>query len=167
MRSSPPVLLSNGTEAAAKRTLARLSARQYLGKLLCHEVTSDSRGPLHLGLWCDVSEYQLLLQSYFGLRVLISARREWSTAQIIEAYRGQSKVEAAFRDLKDPHMLATCPQFHWTDQKLHVHVFLCVIAYLLVTMLHRRAVQQLAELTQLRCCRLIVITGRKGHPRVR
>ena len=92
-------------------------------------------------------------------------------------FRGQSKVEAAFRNLKDPHMLATRPQVHWTDQKLHVHVFLCVIAYLLVTMLHRHAVQQvafdfgarhlLAELTQLRCCRLIDVTGRKGRPRVR
>jgi transposase len=165
------------TEAAAKRKLARLSARQYLGKLLCYEVTSDARGELHIRLWCDVAEYQRLLKSYFGLRVLITDRREWSTAQIIEAYRGQSKVEAAFRDLKDPHMLATRPQFHWTDQKLHVHVFLCVIAYLLVTMLHRRAVKHaafdgsarrlLAELTQLRCCRLIDVTGRKGRPRAR
>ena len=58
-----------------------------------------------------------------------------------------------------------------------LHVFLCVIAYLLVTMLHRRAVKQaafdgsarrlLANLAQLRCCRLIDVTGRKGRPRVR
>ena len=46
----------------------------------------------------------------------------------------QSKVEAAFRDLKDPRMLSTRPQFHWTDQKLHVHAFVCVMAYLLVTL---------------------------------
>lgn len=165
------------TEAAAKRKLARLSARQYLRQLLCHEVTSDSHADLQVRVWCDVPEYQRLLKRYLGLRVLITDRREWGTAQIIEAYRGQSKIEAAFRDLKDPHMLATRPQFHWTDQKLHVHVFLCVIAYLLVTMLHRRAVQQaafdgsarrlLAELAQLRCCRLIDVTGRKGRPRVR
>ena len=165
------------TEAAAKRKLTRLCARQYLRALLCHEVQRDARGELQIRLWCDVPEYQRLLKRYLGLRVLITDRREWSTAEIIEAYRGQSKVEAAFRDLKDPHMLATRPQFHWTDQKLHVHVFLCVTAYLLVTMLHRRATQRVAfegsarrllsELTQLRCCRLIDVTGRKGRPRVR
>ena len=40
---------------------------------------------------------------------------------------------------EDPRMLSTRPQFHRTDQKLRVHVFLCVTAYLLVTLLHRRA----------------------------
>ena len=97
--------------------------------------------------------------------------------QIVEAYRGQSKVEAAFRDLKDPRMLATRPQFHWTDHKLHVHAFICVMAYLLITLLLRRAKQKanfdgsprrlLAELAEVRCCRLIDMTGRKGRPRVR
>jgi hypothetical protein len=116
-------------------------------------------------------------QHYFGLRVLITDRAEWTTAQIIEAYRGQSKVESAFRDLKDPRMLATRPQFHWTDHKLHVHAFICVMAYLLVTLLHRRAKHKtafdgsprrlLVELAELRCCRSIDMTGRKGRPRVR
>ena len=74
-------------------------------------------------------------------------------------------------------MLSTRPQFHWTDQKLHVHAFICVTAYLLVTLLHRRAAQKaafegssrrlLAELAEVRCCRLIEMTGRKGRPRVR
>jgi transposase len=68
------------------------------------------------GFWCDREEYQRLTQRYFGLRVLITDRSEWTTAQIIGAYRGQSPAEAAFRDLKDPGMLATRPQFHWTDQ---------------------------------------------------
>ena len=52
--------------------------------------------------WSDLEEYRRLLQRYFGLRVLITDRSEWTTAQIVEAYRGQSRVEAAFRDLKDP-----------------------------------------------------------------
>ncbi len=59
--------------------------------------------------WSDLEEYQRLTQRYFGLRVLITDRSEWTTAQIVEAYRGQSRVEAAFRDLKDPGML---PRVH-------------------------------------------------------
>jgi transposase len=165
------------TMEAAKRKLEKLRKRQYLRSLFCYRIDQQGTGPVRVCAWSDWLEYQRLDKRYFGLRVLITDRAEWTTAQIIEAYRGQSKVEAAFRDLKDPRMLATRPQFHWTDQKLHVHAFLCVMAYLLITLLHRRAKQKvafdgsprrlLAELAALRCCRSIDITGRKGRPRVR
>ena len=162
---------------AAKRKLEKLRKRQYLRSLFCYRIDREGTGPIRVCAWSDWLEYQRLNKRYFGLRVLITDRAEWTTTQIIEAYRGQSKVEAAFRDLKDPRMLATRPQFHWTDHKLHVHAFVCVMAYLLVTLLHRRAQQKaafdggprrlLAELAELRCCRLIDMTGRKGRPRVR
>jgi len=41
-------------------------------------------------------------------------------------------------------MLAIRPQFHWTGQKLPVHGSVCMMAYLLVTLLHRRAKQKAA-----------------------
>jgi len=172
MHLHPPVSVE-----AAKRKVDKIRRHQYLRSLLCYEITGDGQGPIRIRLWSDWQEYQRLVTQYFGLRILITDHAEWSTAQIIEAYRGQSKVEAAFRDLKDPRMLSTRPQFHWTDQKLHVHAFMCVTAYLLVTLLHLRAKQKtafdggprrlLAELTEVRCCRLIDMTGQKGRPRVR
>ena len=162
---------------AAKRKLEKIRGHQYLRSLLDYKIDTGEPGAMRICVWSDWQEYQRLVTRYFGLRVLITDRAEWSTAQIIEAYRGQSKAEAAFRDLKDPRMLSTRPQFHWTDQKLHVHAFLCVTAYLLVTLLHRRAAQKAAfegssrrlleELARVRCCRLIDMTGRKGRPRVR
>lgn len=161
----------------AKRKLEKLRKRQYLRSLFCYRIDQDRSGPIRVSVWSNLLEYQRLDQRYFGLRVLITDHAQWSTAQIIQAYRGQSKVEAAFRDLKDPRMLATRPQFHWTDHKLHVHAFICVMAYLLITLLHRRAKQKvafdgsprrlLAELAALRCCRSVDMTGRKGRPRVR
>jgi transposase len=162
---------------AAKRKVDKIRRHQYLRQLLCYEITRDGQGPMHIRLWSDWEEYRRLTTLYFGLRILITDRAEWSTAQIIQAYRGQSKVEAAFRDLKDPGMLSTRPQFHSTDKKLRVHAFLCVTAYLSVTLLHLRAKQKaafdggprrlLAELAEVPCCRLIDITGQKGRPRVR
>lgn len=162
---------------AAKRKLNKIRGRQYLRSLLCHQVDQDEKGAVRVCVWSDLQEYRRLADGYFGLRVLVTDRAEWSTAQIIEAYRGQSKVESAFRDLKDPRMFSTRPQFHWTDQKLHVHAFMCVTAYLLVTLLHRHATQKAAyegssrrlleELSEVRCCRLIDRTGKKGRPRVR
>ena len=162
---------------AAKRKLNNIHSRQYLRTLLSYEVDQDEHGAVRIRVWSNYEEYQRLAQRYLGLRVLITDQAEWSTAQIIEAYRGQAKAESAFRHLKDPRMLATRPQFHWTDQKLRVHAFVCVTAYLLVTLLHRRARQNaayvggsrslMAELGEIRCCRLIDLTGHKGRPRVR
>lgn len=54
----------------------------------------------------------------------------WSAAEIIGAYRSQSVVEGVFRTLKDPLRLALSPPYHWTDQKLHLHAWLCVLASL-------------------------------------
>ncbi len=162
---------------AAKRKLNKIRGRQYLRKLLCHHVDQDEQAATRVNVWSDWLEYRRLAERYFGLRVLITDRAEWTTAQIVEAYRGQTRVEAAFRDLKDPSMFSTRPQFHWTDQKLHVHAFICVTAYLLVSLLHRHAVQKasfeggprrlLADLAAVRCCLLVDVTGKKGRPRVR
>ena len=66
-----------------------------------------------------------------GRRILVTNRHGWSTEDIILAYRGQAKVEYAFRNLKNPYHCAVRPQFHWTDQKIRVHFLICVIAYML------------------------------------
>lgn len=165
-----------GTPEAVRRKLAQICGRQYLRTLVRYEVQSTEQGTL-VRSWSDLEEYRRLLQHYFGLRVLITDRSEWTTAQIVEAYRGQSRVEAAFRDLKDPGMLSTRPQFHWTDQKLHVHAFMCVTGYLLVRLLWWRARRDagftgsarnlLAQLARIRRCRIVEHTGRAGRPRVR
>lgn len=166
-----------GTPEAVRRRLAKICGRQYVRSVVRYEVHSDEQGNTQVRSWSDLEEYRRLLRRYFGLRVLISDRSEWTTAEIVEAYRGQSRVETAFRDLKDPGMLATRPQFHWTDQKLHVHAFMCVIAYLLVRLLWRRARRDagfvgkpgnlLAQLARIRRCRIVEHTGRAGRPRVR
>ena len=170
-------LRPNGTVETVRRRLAQICGRQYVRSLLRYEVTADAQGHAVVRSWCDLDEYRRLTTRYFGLRVLITDRTEWTAAQIVEAYRGQSKAEAAFRDLKDPGMWATRPPFHWTDQKLHVHAFMCVTGYLLVRLLGRRSQRKagfegsprtlLAELARIRHCRIVDRTGRAGRPRVR
>lgn len=164
------------TVEAAKQKLAKMCGRQYLRTVARYEVT-DEDGATRVRVWSDLEEYRRLTTRYFGLRILVTDRSDWDTGQIIAAYRGLSKVEGAFRDLKDPGMFSTRPQFHWTDQKLHVHAFMCVTGYLLVRLLWRRAHRSssftgsprhlLSELSQIRCCRMVECTGRPGRPRVR
>ena len=163
--------------AAAQQRLSKICGRQYVRSVMRYEIKQDEQGHTAVRLWCDLEEYRRLTTRYFGLRLLITDRSEWSTAQIISAYRGLFNVEAVFRNLQDPGMLATHPQFHWTDQKLHVHTFMCVMAYLLVRLLSWRACKAnafsgslrnlLSELSHIRLSRLLDQTGRAGRPRVR
>ena len=56
----------------------------------------------------------------------------------MRGYRSQSHVEAAFRNMKDPHYLTFRPTHHWTDQKLRVHALYCVIALMITSLLRRQ-----------------------------
>ena len=81
------------------------------------------------------------LDQRLGLRMLMTDRHEWSNQEIKDAYHSQAWVEFGFRNLKNPYHLGLRPQYHWTDQKIRVHVFTCVLGLLLMSLLYRRARQ--------------------------
>jgi len=116
----------------------RLHGRQHLHDVLHYELTGQDP-KLSLTFRFDQHAFEALARDQLGRLVLISDRDDWSTAEIIAAYHGQAKIEAVFAHLKDPFHLALRPQFHWTDQKLHVHVLICIFAYVLASLLFLRA----------------------------
>ncbi len=46
---------------------------------------------------------------------------------VIDLYRGQAVVEHAFRELKSP--LRSRPVYHWKEERVRAHLFLCVLSY--------------------------------------
>ena len=137
--------LARGTQRRPRAAIeAQIAARlrgQHLREVLA--VTLRGRGrALTLDYTVDHAALDRLEREWFGRLVLMTDQHDWTTAEIIGAYRGQSVVEGVFRSLKDPLRLALRPQYHWTDQKLHVHAFLCVVAYLLATLVHLTAVRE-------------------------
>jgi len=92
-----------------------------------------------LDFWVDKKEFDLLKDHKFGRRILITNQHGWSTKEIILAYWGQSKIESVFKRIKNPFHLALRPQYHWTDQKIEVHGFICLLALLLVMVASKRA----------------------------
>jgi hypothetical protein len=44
--------------------------------------------------------------------------------------------------MKNPHVLGWNPRGHWTDQKIRVHAFYCVMALTLVSLLRREFAAQ-------------------------
>lgn len=85
--------------------------------------------------------YRHLAATLLGKTLIFTDRTDWSEEQIILAYRAQHHVEADFRRLKDPHYLTFRPTFHWTDQKLRVHAFYCVLALMMLNLLRRQLAQ--------------------------
>jgi len=154
---------------------ARLRGRQHLNDVLRVKLL-EGQNTLSLGWEFDQAAFDALANSTLGRLVLMTDRHDWSTTEIIRAYRSQADIEAVFAHLKDPHHLALRPQYHWTDQKLHVHVFTCVLGYLLARLLHLRARAAgaphkspealLDALARVRKTRVARLTGGKGKPRV-
>jgi transposase len=82
------------------------------------------------------------LEEEMGLRIIMTDRHDWDSAAIIQAYHGQSFIEGAFRNMKNPYHLALRPQYHWTDQKIAVHYFVCVLGFLLATIARREILKK-------------------------
>ena len=136
--------LARGQQRRARATIeAQMAERlrgQHLREILDVRLAGKGRA-LTLTYTVDRAALDRLEREWFGRLVLMTDQHAWTTAEIIGAYRGQAVVEGVFRTLKDPLRLALRPQYHWTDQKLHVHALLCVVAYLLATLVHRTAVR--------------------------
>jgi transposase len=73
---------------------------------------------------------------YFGKKLLISDQKEWSTESILKTYREQDCIEKIFRSTKNNDHCAIRPQFHYTNQKIRVHIFCCLLGLTLATILH-------------------------------
>ena len=126
---------------AANRQIEALRSAQHLQQVLQIEYDPNRQGADRLHYWIDEAARSHLEQEVFGKRILITDRHDWSDEQILLAYRGQSAVEEAFRQLKDDEHLAVRPQYHWTDHKIHIHTFCCLLALLLGRMIEREARQ--------------------------
>src|SRR5207245_7054858 len=164
-----------GGRAGLERRVAELLRGQHMRRLLHIEILQE-RGRWHLAAWVDAAEYRRLTEEQFGLQLLMTDRDDLATADLILAYRGQSRAERAFRQMKDPEGCALRPQYHWTDQKLQVHALCCVLAFLLLKLLERQARRAglpvrspRSVLRQLEAIRevMVIEAGARGRPRVR
>jgi transposase len=122
-----------------EKRLVKIISGQFVEQILKYEfIESDDRTP-SFTYYLDYQAFEKLKQEVLGRRILATDQHEWTSEEIILAYRGQAKVEYAFRNFKNPYHLAVRPQYHWTDQKIAAHVLICVIGYLLTTAAYAKA----------------------------
>ena len=95
----------------------------------------------------DGEAWERLQATLLGKTLLFTDDDDWSDAEFVRGYRAQHHVECAFRTMKCRHRIALRPQYHWTDQKIEVHAFCCVLALLLSSLLQRELQRQGVERT--------------------
>ena len=112
-------------------------------------------------------------EEHFGKKILVTSQDDWSDAEIVNAYFGQSNVERVFKHLKNPYHNTVHPQYHWTDQKIKVHTFICLTGLLLSQLLWKKAkdlgynysIESLIDmLSDIRKADIVTVTGLKGKP---
>lgn len=146
-RSQKPGAKGKGfSRDSLTKQVEQIRCGQYIRSLLQVSIT-ERKGLLNLTYRTDAAAYVRLKQNQLGKRILFTDQHDWSDEQIVLAYRSQSQVEDAFADMKDPHFLSWEPMFHWTDSKIRVHAFYCVLALMLGCLLQRWAFQQGVQLS--------------------
>lgn len=134
------------TKRGKKRTQAGLEKKisSMIGSLsskdiIRWEINHLEKDAFDLNFWVDEEQFNFLKEQWLGRRIVITNRHQWTTEEIISAYWGQANVENAFKKMKNPFHLAIRPQYHWTDQKIEVHGFICLLAFLMVMIAYKRA----------------------------
>ncbi len=127
-------------EGVSKKVQGWLKAR-HMKELFQVEI-AESQGLPALTYRFDKRAWERLQKTLLGKTILFTDNEQWSDVEIIRGYRSQHHVETAFRRMKDCHHIALRPQYHWTDQKVEVHVFCCVLALMLCSLLRRELHRQ-------------------------
>lgn len=121
---------------AIKKQIRAIGSVQFVGQVLKAEVEPVGQG-FQLTFHTDQAALDRLCGTPLGKTILFTDNANWSDEEIVLAYRSQYHIEDAFKQMKNPHFLGWSPMFHWTDSKIQVHAFYCVLALLLTSLLQR------------------------------
>ncbi|WP_088049453.1 IS1634 family transposase [Virgibacillus dakarensis] len=157
-----------------ERDIEHILKGEQCNRILKVTLHEKGNGKFDLDWTIDTSAYEWITEVYFGKRIIATSRHEWSNAEIIAAYQGQNHVEQVFKHLKNPFHRAVTPQFHWTDQKIKVHTFICLVGLLLSQLLWKKAKEAgyrmnvetlLDRLGEVRLAEIYTVHGLKEKPK--
>jgi transposase len=160
---------------AVEHELAEILKPRWLSRVITWQLTGQQPAGLRLSWRTDPTAKRRLAREVFGKRLLFTDQEDWPLTQVVAAYRSQADVEAGFRQLKDPKVVSFSPMFHWTDHKIRVHVFYCVLALAVAHLLRRQAAQAGLHLSVRELLgtlagiqeTMLLYQGARGRPRAR
>jgi transposase len=148
---------------------------RWVSRVISVTLVGETPAELRLSWRTQPKARQVLEDELFGKRILFTDKDHAPRAVVVADYRSQSEVEADFRQMKDPKVVSFSPMFHWTDQKIRVHVFYCVLALMVARLMVRQADRHgahmsvrellgtLAEIQET----VLLYQGERGRPRAR
>jgi transposase len=131
---------------SVRKQVQAICSGQFVKTILKVEVCAVGKG-LELTYSTDQAELDRLCRVQLGKTILFTDNADWLDEDIVLAYRSQYHIENAFRQMKNPHFLGWSPMYHWTDSKIQVHAFYCVLALLLTSLLQRELARKGEELS--------------------
>ena len=157
------------TEEGIRRKIQKWLSGQFLGDVIRYQLESRD-GPWRLQFDFDQAAFERLLGRRLGRTVLLTNRLDWTAEQVVAGYAGQQQVERVFRGLKDGEWLGWGPMHHWTDSKIRIHAFYCMLGISVLQYVHRQAkaawsdlsMEQLIEELQ-RIQQFILLYPRQGE----
>jgi transposase len=134
------------TVALVKKRIKEILSTSHLKKIFAVSLDETAETPL-IQYSVDQEALNSLCASRLGRTLMITNRQEWTAHEAISHYRELESIEEAFKHLKNRRFLHWQPAFHWTDQKLAVHSFYCVLALLLVALARKMAYEAGLEIS--------------------
>jgi transposase len=106
----------------------------HMKKIFSYSIT-DNNGHVSLQYTKDDDAFEFVKDKHLGKTILFTDRDEWTSEQIVSAYRSQYHVEESFKQMKNTKFLSFRPIRHFTDRTITVHGFYCILAYMLSSLL--------------------------------
>ena len=141
------------TAESVRKQAEQICSGQFLKTLIAWDV-AQGKVPA-LTYRTDTAALARLVRTHLGKTILFTDNDDWTDEEIVLGYRSQERMESAFRDMKNPHFLGWSPMFHWTDPKIRVHAFYCVLALTLTSVLQRTLHQRGLDLSLTRMMELL------------
>lgn len=129
---------SRFTEAGIRNKIARWLSGAFVSELVRYQLEQRD-GRWHLQFDFDHAAFERLLARRLGRTTLLTNRLDWSAEQVVAAYSGQQQIERVFRGLKDGDWLGWGPMHHWTDDKIRIHAFYCMLGVSLLQYIYGKA----------------------------
>src|SRR5271157_882075 len=126
------------TEQGIRNKISRWLSDSFVREVIHYEL-EQRENRWHLSFQVDHPALEQLWSQRLGRTVLLTNRLDWTAEQVVAGYSGQQHVERVFRGLKDGEWLGWGPMYHWTDSKIRIHAFYCMLGISLLQYLHRQS----------------------------
>jgi len=159
------------TKDEAMRKAGAISKSNYTGKYFRIETVDSIDDPLSFELKYELKTKRIKEDERVDGTFLIRTNKEqYSNEKLLEIYKNLSKVENAFKIIKND--LDIRPMYHRKESRIKGHVYICVIAYFIIaaieyiskkTNLNKSARKILRQLSKVNLLEISLPNGKKKY----